>query len=225
MSESVAGAMAEGVVARTGASLGVAVTSYRARVLTSPARTSGHSLRDQRRRRDLASRGWSRGRARVAAVATHGPPHRVGLARRSRPREFHRGPRPRGRRPHLSRIRNANHVEERTQSPQAARSCHHLALSTIEKQFGKGSIMRLNADGKLPGRDVPVVPTGALDSTSPSDRRAPSRPHHRDLRTRVVWKDDADPARHRRGSEAEGVCAFMTLSTRWTWATRASSAC
>lgn len=37
-----------------------------------------------------------------------------------------------------------------------------LALSTIEKQFGKGSIMRLNADGKLPGQDVPVVPTGCL---------------------------------------------------------------
>ncbi|HVH99065.1 MAG TPA: recombinase RecA [Enhygromyxa sp.] len=37
-----------------------------------------------------------------------------------------------------------------------------LALATIEKQFGKGSIMRLDADGKLPGHDVPVVPTGCI---------------------------------------------------------------
>jgi len=37
-----------------------------------------------------------------------------------------------------------------------------LALATIEKQFGKGSIMRLSADGKLPSQDVPVVPTGCL---------------------------------------------------------------
>jgi recombination protein RecA len=37
-----------------------------------------------------------------------------------------------------------------------------LALATIEKQFGKGSIMRLNVDGKLPGGDVKVIPTGCL---------------------------------------------------------------
>ena len=37
-----------------------------------------------------------------------------------------------------------------------------LALATIEKQFGKGSIMRLDAEGKLPSSDVPVVPTGCL---------------------------------------------------------------
>lgn len=37
-----------------------------------------------------------------------------------------------------------------------------LALATIEKQFGKGSIMRLREDGKLPMNDVPVVPTGCL---------------------------------------------------------------
>ncbi len=37
-----------------------------------------------------------------------------------------------------------------------------LALATIEKQFGKGSIMRLNADGHLPSGEVKVVPTGCL---------------------------------------------------------------
>jgi recombination protein RecA len=36
-----------------------------------------------------------------------------------------------------------------------------LALSTIEKQFGKGSIMRLNAGDSLT-KDVEVIPTGAL---------------------------------------------------------------
>ena len=37
-----------------------------------------------------------------------------------------------------------------------------LALATIEKQFGKGSIMRLSVDGTLPAGDVQVVPTGCL---------------------------------------------------------------
>ena len=37
-----------------------------------------------------------------------------------------------------------------------------LALATIEKQFGKGSIMRLSKDGKLPVGDISVIPTGAL---------------------------------------------------------------
>jgi recombination protein RecA len=37
-----------------------------------------------------------------------------------------------------------------------------LAMATIEKQFGKGSIMRLAADGGLPHGDVSVVPTGCL---------------------------------------------------------------
>src|SRR5688500_10335748 len=37
-----------------------------------------------------------------------------------------------------------------------------LALATIEKQFGKGSIMRLSKDGKLATGDVSVIPTGAL---------------------------------------------------------------
>ncbi len=49
----------------------------------------------------------------------------------------------------------ANHLKQRE-------AAIDLALSTIEKQFGKGSIMRLGADGKIPGQDVPVVPTGCL---------------------------------------------------------------
>ncbi|MEW5721702.1 MAG: recombinase RecA [Thermodesulfobacteriota bacterium] len=34
------------------------------------------------------------------------------------------------------------------------------AISLIEKEYGKGSIMKLGADGKI--RDVPVIPTGSL---------------------------------------------------------------
>ena len=37
-----------------------------------------------------------------------------------------------------------------------------LALATIEKQFGKGSIMRLSANGTLPAGEISVVPTGCL---------------------------------------------------------------
>ncbi len=37
-----------------------------------------------------------------------------------------------------------------------------LAMATIEKQFGKGSIMRLNADGKLPMGEIQTIPTGCL---------------------------------------------------------------
>ena len=40
-------------------------------------------------------------------------------------------------------------------------SAIELALQTIEKQFGKGSIMRLK-DGKLPQGDISVIPTGAV---------------------------------------------------------------
>ena len=35
-----------------------------------------------------------------------------------------------------------------------------LAIGQIEKQFGKGSIMRLGADAVLP--DIKVIPTGSL---------------------------------------------------------------
>jgi len=37
-----------------------------------------------------------------------------------------------------------------------------LAVQAIEKQFGKGSIMRLGEDENLVANDVPVVPTGSM---------------------------------------------------------------
>jgi recombination protein RecA len=37
-----------------------------------------------------------------------------------------------------------------------------LAIQTIEKQFGKGSIMRLGNEDSMVGADIPVVPSGSL---------------------------------------------------------------
>ena len=36
-----------------------------------------------------------------------------------------------------------------------------LAIAAVEKEFGKGAIMRLK-DGETIGADVPVIPTGSL---------------------------------------------------------------
>jgi len=57
----------------------------------------------------------------------------------------------------------SNEKDNKPQSPVKQRDAAiGLALATIEKQFGKGSIMRLSIDGKLPQGDVSVIPTGCL---------------------------------------------------------------
>ena len=50
-------------------------------------------------------------------------------------------------------------MAEKTERDQKLRALD-LAVAQIEKQFGKGSIMRLGADEAVP--DVPVIPTGSL---------------------------------------------------------------
>jgi len=50
-------------------------------------------------------------------------------------------------------------MAEKSERDQKLRALE-LAVNQIEKQFGKGSIMRLGADEALP--DVPVIPTGSL---------------------------------------------------------------
>lgn len=50
-------------------------------------------------------------------------------------------------------------TEERSTQHLERQKALELALSQIEKQFGKGSIMKLGQETKL---DVPVIPTGAL---------------------------------------------------------------
>lgn len=47
-------------------------------------------------------------------------------------------------------------------SKQSRDAAINLALATIEKQFGRGSIMRLAADGQLPVGEVSAIPTGCL---------------------------------------------------------------
>jgi len=48
------------------------------------------------------------------------------------------------------------------QSDQNKGKAIELAIQTIEKQFGKGSIMRLGTDETLVSADTPVVPSGSL---------------------------------------------------------------
>jgi recombination protein RecA len=59
----------------------------------------------------------------------------------------------------------ASHTEKPEvirQSDQNKGKAIDLAIQTIEKQFGKGSIMRLGADESLVAADTPVVPSGSL---------------------------------------------------------------
>src|SRR5438105_12180985 len=53
-------------------------------------------------------------------------------------------------------IRSARMAEAKTDKKQAL----ELAIATIERQFGKGSVMRLGANGPL--EEIAVIPTGAL---------------------------------------------------------------
>jgi len=51
-----------------------------------------------------------------------------------------------------------NHLSEKNEERKRA---IESAMSQIEKQFGKGSIMRLGGNSEL--KTIPVIPTGALD--------------------------------------------------------------
>ena len=76
-----------------------------------------------------------------------------------------------------------------------------LAVAGIEKQFGKGAIMRLGDDETPP--EVQVDPDRLAGARHRArHRRLPARPHRRDLRAGVVRQDDAHAPRHRRGAEA-----------------------
>ena len=74
------------------------------------------------------------------------------------------------------------------------------ALAQIEKQFGKGSIMRL-ADGEVAERHRGRVDRLARPRHRARHRRPAARARRRDLRAGVVRQDDADAAGHRRDAE------------------------
>ena len=69
------------------------------------------------------------------------------------------------------------------------------ALAQIERQFGKGSIMRLGEEGRIADRGDPH----RLDRARhrPRHRRPAARPHRGDLRPGVLRQDHPRPARHR----------------------------
>ena len=80
------------------------------------------------------------------------------------------------------------------------------AVSQIERQFGKGSIMRMGDE--VPQR-VASISTGALALDLALGVGGPARPHRRDLRPGVQRQDDPRPAHYRRGPEAGGLAAFI----------------
>ena len=75
-----------------------------------------------------------------------------------------------------------------------------LAVGQIEKQFGKGSIMRLGQKGGI--APIETISTGRHQHRLRAGRRrhAP-RPRGRDLRPGVVGQDDAGAAGDRAGAE------------------------
>ena len=74
------------------------------------------------------------------------------------------------------------------------------ALSQIERQFGKGSIMRLGKNDK--SMDVEVdFDRLARPRYRARHRRPAARPGGRDLRAGILRQDDAGAAHHRRSAE------------------------
>ena len=85
------------------------------------------------------------------------------------------------------------------------------AVSQIEKQFGKGSIM------KLGGKEVvrlPAISSGciALDIVTGIGGYPRGRVM-RNLRQRGIGQNHAGAARHCRGSESGGICRFHRRRT------------
>ena len=76
-----------------------------------------------------------------------------------------------------------------------------LAVTTIEKQFGKGAILTMTEDAI--DREIGVVPSGSPESRHRArHRRLPARARRRDLRAGVERQDDARAARDRGDPEA-----------------------
>ena len=72
-----------------------------------------------------------------------------------------------------------------------------MALGQIEKQFGKGSIMRMGENLHM---NIEAIPTGALAlDLALGHRRPPPWPDRGDLRSGVVGQVDAGHARGGRG--------------------------
>ncbi len=68
-------------------------------------------------------------------------------------------------------------------SPADREKALETALAQIDRQFGKGSVMRLGSEERAP---VEVIPTVHRPRRGPRRRRPAPWPHHRDLRSGVV---------------------------------------
>ena len=91
-----------------------------------------------------------------------------------------------------------------------------LALAQIEKQYGKGSVMRLGDDTRPP---IEVIPTGLHRPGRRARHRRPApRPGRRDLRPGVQRQDHGRPARG--GQRAGAPAASPPSSTPSTRSTR-----
>ena len=101
-----------------------------------------------------------------------------------------------------------------------------LAMAAVERQFGKGSIMRLGNDEPLI-RDIQVISTGSISlDIALGVGGVPAGPHRRDLRAGVLRQDDPLPPRRGRGPEEGRHLRLHRRGARaWTWATPASWAC
>jgi len=64
-------------------------------------------------------------------------------------------------------------------SPTDREKALETALAQIDRQFGKGSVMRLGSDERAP---VEVIPTGSIALDVALRGRPAPRPHRRDLR-------------------------------------------
>ena len=104
------------------------------------------------------------------------------------------------------------------------RKALQAALSQIEKQFGKGSIMKLG-EAEI-SQDIQVVSTGSLGLGHRAGRgRAAARPGRRDLRAGILGQDHADAVGHRPDAAAWAAPPPSSMpSTRSMPSTPASSA-
>ena len=91
-------------------------------------------------------------------------------------------------------------VSEQEKAAKARDAALKGALSQIEREFGKGTVMRMGDPAPRSGQRDPHG--RALARSRPRHRWRASRAHHRDLRPGVLRQDDARLPHHRRGPEA-----------------------
>ena len=95
-----------------------------------------------------------------------------------------------------------------TQDAKARDAALQGALTQIERQFGKGTVMRMGDEGAQV--KVDAIPTGALSlDIALGIGGMPARPDRRDLRPGVLRQDDAVYHIIAEAQKLGGVCAFI----------------